>query len=213
MAPVSDGSNPNSPVTLLAMSSHDSEVGRLVERKEKVGRVCGTEIERAQNVPSGDWKRNCIQNFELQKRLYIGMIKVRIFVDFATSFFQLLPVHPHFYLSVVEVGPWVAVCLDTQFTFTRIHKYCEKCLRALGLSIRDVPASHLNKAMPILSSPSFSNVLINNFRHAGSDERTPIEKEQLICRITDACLSRQKTNNLLTNLRTTRLRRARPSLD
>lgn len=36
MAPVSDGSNPNSPVTLLAMSSHDSEVGRLVERKEKV---------------------------------------------------------------------------------------------------------------------------------------------------------------------------------
>lgn len=36
MAPVSDGSNPNSPVTLLAMSSHDSEVGRLIERKEKV---------------------------------------------------------------------------------------------------------------------------------------------------------------------------------
>lgn len=49
MPPVSDSSNPNSPVTLLTMANTDSEVS--VEQD-----CVGTEARQSQNVPFSGWK-------------------------------------------------------------------------------------------------------------------------------------------------------------
>lgn len=64
VASVSDSSNPNSPVTLLTMTNHDSEVsGQEIEQKTINKVKCGrsveykTETERSENV-SCWWEKN-----------------------------------------------------------------------------------------------------------------------------------------------------------
>lgn len=90
MASVSDSSNPNSPVTLLTMTNHDSEVSRPVENRKCLNvnydvaeymELKLKELKMCLVLTGKGW--NSIQEFEPQTRSHTDQLKVIIFVDFA----------------------------------------------------------------------------------------------------------------------------------
>lgn len=90
MASVSDSSNPNSPVTLLTMTNHDSEVSRPMENRKCLNvnydvaeymELKLKELKMCLVLTGKGW--NSIQEFEPQTRSHTDQLKVVIFVDFA----------------------------------------------------------------------------------------------------------------------------------